>query len=169
MRRTHDFPVTADASTGKYIGGKSDGFVMRFSLKANRPVYSSFVGGTKGDTVTNVIMTDKRGLVLVGKSASRDFPVTASTTRSRVEWDLVILRLDRSLKNIIRHVRAGANTGSHGATQSKNDKLLIGFTCVSPGFRADTGDVQPNSQWTNCVMQIDLGMDWGFRVSRAGR
>ena len=164
--KSPDFPVTADASTGKYIGGKSDGFVMRFSLKANKPVYSSFVGGTKGDTVTNVIMTDRRELVLVGKSASRDFPVTADALYNTIAggMDLVILRLDRSLKNIEYATFGGGVKQVVVAPRvhyGKDDKLLIGFTCVAPDFPATRRYVEPNSQWTNCVMQIDLGMEMG--------
>jgi hypothetical protein len=71
-------------------------------VKSNKPVYSSCLGGLKSDSVTDVIMTDKRELVLVGTSASRDFPVTADALYKSIEGgkDLVIVRLDRSLKNI---------------------------------------------------------------------
>jgi hypothetical protein len=167
--KSPDFPVTADASTGRYIGGKSDGFVMRFSLKANKPAYSSFVGGTKGDTVTDVIMTDKRKLVLVGKSASGDFPVTADALYNTIEggMDLVMLRLDRSLKNIEYATFGGGSKQVVMAPRvhyAKGDKLLIAFTCVSPDFPVTRRFVEPNSQWTNCLMQIDLEMGMGVSI-----
>ncbi len=159
--KSPDFPVTADASTGQYIGGNSDGFVMRFSLKSHRPVYSSFLGGTKSDTVTDVIMTDRRELVLVGKSGSRDFPVTADALYKSIDggMDLVIFRLDRSLKNI-EYATFGGGSKQVVMTPrvhyAKDDKLLIGFTCVSPDFPVTRRFVEPNSQWTDCLVKIDL-------------
>lgn len=134
---------------------------MRFSLKSHRPVYSSFLGGTKSDTVTDVIMTDRRELVLVGKSASRDFPVTADALDKSIDggMDLVIFRLDRSLKNIEHATFGGGSKQVVMAPRvhyANDDKLLIAFTCVSPDFPVTRRFVEPNSRWTNCLMKIDL-------------
>jgi hypothetical protein len=41
--KSPNFPITSDAISKKYNGGNADGFITRFNLKSNKPVYSTFI------------------------------------------------------------------------------------------------------------------------------
>ena len=100
--KSPDFPVTSDAISKKYIGGNADGFITKFNLKSNKPVYSSFIGGSRTDQLRYVAKTEKQKYVLVGTSASKDFPVTKDALDQSIDggMDLVVLILDKTLKTI---------------------------------------------------------------------
>lgn len=67
--KSPNFPVTSDALNQKYIGRNSDGFIIKFNLKSNEPIYSSFMGGTKSDVTNYVAKTDNQNYVVTGESS----------------------------------------------------------------------------------------------------
>lgn len=161
--KSPNFPVTSDALNGKYIGGKADGFVMKFNLKSNKPAYSSFIGGTKTDWLNYIVKTDKQKYVLVGTSSSKDFPISKDALYQTVGGglELVILVLDKTLKNIEYSTYGG---GSKQFVMDPNvscnnlGKLIISSMCVSPDFPATFKYVEPDKSWTNCVWKFDLNV-----------
>ncbi|NOU47160.1 MAG: hypothetical protein HOO86_08875 [Bacteroidales bacterium] len=159
--KSPDFPVTYDATNRKYIGGNADGFIMRFNLKLNKPVYSSFIGGSKTDQLRYIAKTEKQKYVLAGTSASKDFPLTKDALYPSINagMDLVILSFDKTLKNIEFSTYGG------GAKQRimdpifnyvKGGKLIISSMCVSPDFPATFKFVEPDNTWLNCIWKFDL-------------
>lgn len=159
--KSPDFPVTSDALNGKFFGGNSDGFIMNFNLKSNKPLYSSFIGGLKTDYLSFVAKTDKQKYVLVGTSASKDFLVTTDALYPTINggMDLVILILDKTLKNIEYSTYGGGSKQivmDPGASYVKGGKLLISSMCVSPDFPVTLKYAEPDSTWTNCIWKLDL-------------
>jgi len=159
--KSPDFPITSDALNGKYSGGKSDGFIMKFNLKLNNPVYSSFIGGTKSDYIYYIAAAEKENYVLVGSSSSKDFPVTKDAQYPSINGgrDLVILILSSTLKNIEYSTFGG---GSKQIMMQPNSnyvnggKLLISSTCISPDFPVTLKYAEQDSTWTNCLWKYDL-------------
>ena len=159
--KSPDFPVTSDATNGKYIGGNSDGFIMKFNIESNKPVYSSFIGGSKTDWLKYVTKTDNQKYVLVGTSASKDFPVTKDALYKSIDggMDLVILILDEKLKNIEYSTYGG---GSKQRVMDpivnyiKGSKLIISSMCISPDFPVTLKYAELDSTWTNCIWKLDL-------------
>jgi hypothetical protein len=156
-----DFPVTSDALIGKYFGGNSDGFIIKFDLKSNKPGYSSFIGGSKTDWLKYITKTDNQKYVLVGTSSSKDFPVTKDALYPSIigGMDLVLIILDKTLKNIEYSSYGG------GAKQRMMDpitnyvrggKLIISSMCISPDFQATFKFAEPDLTWTNCIWKFDL-------------
>jgi hypothetical protein len=159
--KSPDFPVTSDALYGKYFGGRSDGFIMNFNLKSNKPVYSSFVGGSKSDYLNYIALTDKQNYVLVGSSSSKDFPVTKDALYSSINGgrDLVLLIMDKTLKNIEYSTYGGGSKQimmSPNPSYAKVGKLLISSTCISPDFPVTLKYAEPDSTWTNCIWKFNL-------------
>jgi hypothetical protein len=159
--KSPDFPVTSDAINSTYIGGNSDGFIMNFNLKSNRPVYSSFMGGSRTDWLTYVAKTDEQNYLVVGTSASKDFPVTKDALYPTINdgKDLVILILDKTLKNIEYSTYGGGSKQrimDPCAQYVTGGKLLISSMCISPDFPATLQYAEPDSTWTNCIWKLDL-------------
>ena len=159
--KSPNFPVTSDALYTKYLGGRSDGFIMRFNLKSNKTVYSSFLGGSKTDWLKYVAGTDRQKYVLVGTSASKDFPVTKDALYPTISWgmDLVMLILDKTLKHIEYSTYGGGTKQiiiDPCGNYVKGGKLLISSMCISPDFPATLKYAEPDSTWTNCIWKFDL-------------
>ena len=159
--KSPDFPVTSDAISKKYFGGNADGFITKFNLKSNKPVYSTFIGGERTDQLRYIAKTEMQKIVLVGTSASKDFPVTKDALDQSIDagLDLVVLILDKTLKTIEYSTFGG------GAKQRimdpiinyvKGGKLIITSMCVTPDFHATFRYVEPDKSWTNCIWKFDL-------------
>ncbi len=159
--KSPDFPITSDAINGKYVGGNADGFIMEFNLKSNKPVYSSFIGGSKTDRLKYIAKTDNQKYVLVGTSSSIDFPVTQDALYKSIDggMDLVILTMDKTLKNIEYSTYGGGSNQrimDPTANYIKDGKLIISSMCISPDFPVTLKYVEPDSTWTNCIWKFDL-------------
>jgi hypothetical protein len=159
--KSPNFPITSDALYSKYIGGNADGFIMKFNLKSNKQVYSSFIGGSKTDWLKYVTKTDNQKYVLVGISSSKDFPVTQNALYKSIEggMDLVILTMDKTMKNIDYSTFGGGSKQrimDPIVNYIKGDKLLISSMCISADFPATLKYVEPDSTWTNCMWKFDL-------------
>ncbi len=74
---THgSFPVTAGAAQTQF-GGYGDGFVTKFDIGANRPVYSTYVGGNWWEPVA--FLAVKQGKVyLANGTQSTNFPMAGN-------------------------------------------------------------------------------------------
>jgi hypothetical protein len=159
--RSPDFPVTSDAVIRKYSGGNSDGFIMKFNLKSNKPVYASFFGGSKTDWIKYVAKTDKQNYILVGTSSSKDFPVTKDAQYPSINggMDLVVFILDKTLKNIEFSTYGGGSKQrmiDPVVNYVRGGKLIISSMCVSPDFPSTFKYAEPDSTWTNCIWKFDL-------------
>ncbi len=159
--KSPDFPVTSDAICGKYIGGNSDGFIMKFNLKSNKPVYATFIGGSKTDWLKYIAKIDDEKYVLVGTSSSKDFPVTKDALYPSINggMDLVILILDQTLK-ITEYSTYGGGSKQRimdpSVNYAKEGNLIISSMCVSPDFPVTMKYAEPDSTWTNCIWKFDL-------------
>ena len=60
--KSPDFPITSDALNKKYSGGNSDCFITRLNLKSNKPVYSTFIGGSRTDQLKYVAKTENKNM-----------------------------------------------------------------------------------------------------------
>ncbi len=159
--KSPDFPVTPDAINKKYSGGNADGFVMKFDLKSNMPEYSTFIGGSKTDWLNYISITNHKNYIVVGTSASKDFPVTRDALYPSISggMDLVVLMLDNTLKNIEYSTYGGGSKQrvmDPIATFVKGGKVVISSMCISPDFPVTLKYAEPDSTWTNCIWKFDL-------------
>jgi hypothetical protein len=156
-----DFPVSSDALKGKYICGKSDGFIMKFNLESNMPVYLSFICDSKSDFINYVDMTNEQKYVLVGSSSSKDFPVIKDALYQSIDggMDLVILIMDKTFKNIEYSTYGGGSKQlimMPSVNYVKGGKLLIAFTNYYQNFPVTMKYAEPDSTGTNCLLKLDM-------------
>lgn len=159
--KSPDFPVTSDALYNKYRGGNADGFIMKFNLTSNGPVYSSFIGGSRTDWLTYITPTDNQKYVLAGISSSKDFPVSKDALYQSINggMDLVIAVLDSTLKNIEYSTYGGGSKQrvmDPSIHYTKDGGLIISSMCISPDFPVTLKYAEPDSTWTNCLWKFDL-------------
>lgn len=159
--KSPDFPVTSDALNGRYIGGNSDGFIMKLNIKSNEPVYSSFIGGSGTDWLNYAVKTDMQKYILVCTSASKDFPVSKDALDQTIDggMDLVIVTLDNTLKNIEYSSYGGGSKQrimDPTINYVKGGKLLLSSMCISPDFPATLKYSEPDKKWTNCLWKFDM-------------
>jgi len=159
--KSPNFPITSDAISKQYIGGRADGFITRFNLKSNKPAFSTFIGGSKTDQLRFIAKTEKQKYVLVGTSASKDFPMTKDALDQSIDagLDLVVLILDKTLKTIEYSTFGGGSKQrimDPTVTFLKDGKLIITSMCVTPDFPASFKFTEPDKSWTNCIWKFDL-------------
>ncbi len=99
--------------------------------------------------------------MLVGTSASKDFPVTKDALDPSIDagLDLVVLVLDNTLKTIEYSSFGGGSKQrimDPTVNFSKEGKLLITSMCVTPDFPATFKNVEADKSWTNCIWKFDL-------------
>ena len=71
-------PVTTDAYQSSFAGGYYDAYLTVVSKDSMRRVYSSYLGGSGADDISEIIAVGDDRVVIVGFTDSPDFPVTAN-------------------------------------------------------------------------------------------
>jgi hypothetical protein len=77
-----DFPTTAGAFQ-RTLGGAGDGFLTKLSADGKRWIFSTLLGGSKGENLLMPTMDDRGNIYVAGSSASGDFPVTPDAVQGR--------------------------------------------------------------------------------------
>jgi hypothetical protein len=71
---TLDFPLLNAIQPG-FGGGGSDAFITKLMPAGNALAYSTYLGGSDNDSASSVVVDGTGAAVVVGNTASRDFPV----------------------------------------------------------------------------------------------
>jgi len=155
-----DFPVTPDALNDAFIGGRTDGFIAKLNVNTNELIYSSYLGGSGGDQINEVGITDKQEYVLVGRTGSKDFPISEGALQQSNNGgaELVVLKLDKTLKNIEYSSYLGGSKHEYfpKASCTSNDELVLTFTSTSSDFPVNIEYAVKDSTNLNVLVKIDL-------------
>lgn len=161
--KSPDFPVSPDALNGTFLGGREDGFIAKLNIKTNELAYSSFMGGSGSDILMYGAKTDDQKYVLVGKTSSKDIPVTEDAISRTFHGgkDILLTILDKSLKKIEYSTYIGGSRDdtwqvAPNAQYIKGNKLLIFTDTSSPDFPLTKTIAGFPSFQMDCLMEIDL-------------
>src|SRR5882672_3973814 len=72
-----DFPATAGAFDTSFNGGSSDVYVVKLNAAGSALVYSTFLGGSAGDSAAGIAVDATGAVYVAGSTSSSDFPTTA--------------------------------------------------------------------------------------------
>ncbi len=88
------FPTTAGALQTICCRGY-DGFVAKLSPDGRQLSFSTLLGGTASDRLTDIALGPEGGVFVTGYTYSSDFPVTAGAVRPYYSggWDAIVARL----------------------------------------------------------------------------
>ena len=79
------FPVTPGAFQNS-LKGPSTGFVTELNPKATAEVYSTYLGGSSGDSATAIALDGTGAAYVAGNTNSRDFPTTSGVIEPAGYW-----------------------------------------------------------------------------------
>lgn len=156
--RSPDFPISSDAIKTNF-DGRSDGFIAKLNVKTNTLIYSSYIGGSGGDKINDVEITDKKEVILAGITGSKDFPVTDNALYKTPigSSDLVILKLDKTLKNIeYSTYLGGSNREYMEKIKYANNRLILTYTSSSDDFPVTNKYAEKDSTNLNVLVKIDM-------------
>jgi Beta-propeller repeat len=157
--KSPDFPLTSDANR-KIIGGRSDGFIAKLNVNTNELLYSTLLGGSGGDGISQIEITDKQKCLLVARTGSTDFPVTddALQLSNNGGAELVILQLDKTLKEIEYSTYLGGSKHEYSpkAKCINDSTLVLSFTSKSSDFPVTIEYAEKDSSNMNVLVKMDL-------------
>ncbi len=129
-----DFPVTGSAIQSTLAGTAMAAFVLElnpFGLSGGVSlVYSTYLGGTTGDTTGNGIAVDRNGMVyVIGSTRATDFPVTTSAFQG-VTWgpqDAFLCQLDPNAGVMVYSTYLGGELADQGRAIAVAPNGLVYF------------------------------------------
>ena len=138
-----DFPVTPAAFDVSYNGGHLDAFVARLAPDGSRLVYSTFLGGSGGDTLEGVALDVQGAATVAGYTDSNDFPTTPGSfdTVHNGRNDALVARLSSDGSRLLFSTFLGGaeeDWASAVTVDSRNVTTIVGSTC-SAGFPTSPG------------------------------
>jgi hypothetical protein len=126
---SHNFPTTPQAAQRSFGGGDQDGFVAKFSADG-KLVYSTFLGG---HNITAIDVDSAGNAFVTGSIHSHTFapPMVAAAKDSRIDWDVLVAKLDPNGAKWLFRTRFGG-LGSEGGAGIKigrsNTVYVVGNT-----------------------------------------
>jgi hypothetical protein len=168
-----NFPTTPGAYDTSY-SGSSDAFVFRLGATGGALLYSTFVGGSAGETGA-VLAVDATGSAFVsGTTASSSFPTTPGAYQTTLlgSSDMFVTRLDPTGSAVVYSTLLGGSAGETGAgvmldaaglatvigtTSSANFPTTPGALRSSLGGSSDAFVARLNATGTGLLFSTLLG------------
>ena len=132
------FPLTVNAVQTTGAGSVVAGFVLElnpFGMSGGVSlVYSTFLGGTTGDTSANGIVVDRKGLIyVIGSTKATDFPLTDSAYMS-VTWgpqDAFLCQIDPNAGALVYSTYLGGELADQGRSIAVAPNGLVYFAVTT--------------------------------------
>jgi hypothetical protein len=132
------FPLTVNAVQTTGAGSVVAGFVLElnpFGMSGGVSlVYSTFLGGTTGDTSANGIVVDRKGLIyVIGSTKATDFPLTDSAYMS-VTWgpqDAFLCQIDPNAGALVYSTYLGGELADQGRSIAVAPNGLVYFAITT--------------------------------------
>lgn len=156
-----DFPITTGAyqTTSKAGAGWATSFVTKLNSAGTALVYSTYLGGSRGDTAYSLAIDSSGDAYIGGAAYSPDFPVTAgvvqSTNKSYASygWNEFVAKLNPAGSALLYSTYLGGS-GDYGsptneclAIDSAGDAYIAG-TVLSTDFPVTAGAFQTKNNST---------------------
>jgi hypothetical protein len=117
-----DFPVK-DSYQGIFGGGGVDGFIIKLNANGTDLIYSTFVGGSGGDSLRSIFVDAEGNVYAGGSTNSTDFPLVNpyQSTFGGGEEDGIVLKLNPEGDALTFSTYLGGN-GSEGINGMSVDR-----------------------------------------------
>jgi hypothetical protein len=144
-----DFPL-ANALQTEHKGGLRDAFVSKFYPDGRALIYSTYIGGTGGDSARGLAVDPYGNAYLAGGTKSNDFPITPSAFSNTIvgDYDAFVVKLVPNGSRLAYSTFIGGTDGEGGNgiavdlfgnvtvvghTQSADYPVVDGIGPPSPG------------------------------------
>ncbi|GAA5185716.1 hypothetical protein GCM10023322_30340 [Rugosimonospora acidiphila] len=161
--RSLDYPTTAGALQRTHSGGDSqnlfEGFITKLNPAGSALVYSTFLGGTKQESVGHIALDPQGDVYLGGSTMSPEFPTTpgAFDTTFNGPFESFVAKLNPSGSALLYSTFLGGAGADVGAVNPDGSVWLAGSTSSPDSFvTADAWDSQFNGGTTDAyVAELD--------------
>jgi len=165
-----NFPITPGALQTSYGGGPFDGFVAKINPLGTALVYSTYLGGSQEDHVSDIALDSSGNAYLTGQTNSANFPVqggfqpeyTAGTCGSALSnmpcFEGFAAKLDPAGSALVYSSYLGGTAASYGsgiALDSSGAAYVTGWT-TSKDFPVTKGAFDTTWGGTNEVFAAKL-------------
>ncbi len=184
--KSFDFPVTPGAYDTTFNGSHYDAFVTKVNASGGGLVYSTFLGGSRGDGGDGIAVDASGCAYVTGKADSSDFPVTpgAYDTTHNNGSDVFVTKLDTSGGDLVYSTFLGGSSSDYnhgiavdaegcahvtGTTRSSDFPVTTGaYDTTFNGVYRDTFVTKLNTSGGDLVYSTFLGgndWDYGFGIA----
>lgn len=169
-----DFPTTSNAMQPN-LNGTQDGIILKLDVTNNTLRYSSFIGGSGGDSIKDIEHSDPHSYTLVVRTGSTDFPVSQDAPDKNLIGgsDLAIVALDENLETIQHATYLGGSKHEYMAKTSSDGagSLILTFTSTSDDIPATITYAEKDSTNMNVMVKFDMTRtvetDSGWQASQS--
>jgi len=133
-----DFPATAGAFDTSFNGGSSDVYVVKLNAAGSALVYSTFLGGSAGDSAAGIAVDATGAVYVAGSTSSSDFPTTAGAFDTSFNGgnpfssaDVFVAKLDAAGSTLVYSTFLGGSgneTSGGVAVDAAGAAYTTGFT-----------------------------------------
>jgi hypothetical protein len=142
------FPTSVGAFQASLATPDSDGFVARFDATGSTLLYSTYLGGSKYDSIQALAVDAAGHATVAGTTTSSNFPTVgpAGTSYFGGSSDAFVSRLDSTGENLSYSLYLGGSGFDHasGLRQTANGEAVVVGTTDSTDFSVTTGVIGPN-------------------------
>jgi uncharacterized protein (TIGR03437 family) len=153
---SQDFPVTPGALQSKNAVA-SNAFLAKIGAQGDKLLYSTYLGGSTGDTASAIALDSAGNAYLTGYAGSSDFPVTAGAQQSKLLekcttpqsrfnlGDAFIAKINADGSQLAYSTFLGGTCGEQGlgiAVDPSGNAVVVGVT-DSLDFPVSAGGLQP--------------------------
>ena len=130
-----DFPTTSGCFDDSY-NGYDDVFVFKLNSNGSSLIYSTFIGGSKGDSGKSIALDFKNNTYITGLTASSNFPTTSGCfdDSHNGNKDAFIFKLNLDGSDSLFSTYAGGGDGDFSDSitiDSENNTYITGATYSS--------------------------------------
>lgn len=155
-----DFTTTPGAYSRDYSGGGSDAFVSVLAPSGSALLWSTFLGGTGGDTAYSLALDGSGRAVVTGGTGSSDFPTTIGALDSTLDGsdDIFVAKLSVSGDALLWSTLLGGGSVDYSnaiVLDSSGAPVLTGVT-LSTDFPVTPGGIDASSNGGVDVFAVKL-------------
>jgi hypothetical protein len=150
-----DYPTTAGAFQGSKHGGVN-GFVTKLNPAGNALLYSSYLGGSSGDSISAMVIDASGNAYTAGSTTSFDFPITPGAFQTTLAGnsfpatDAFVCKVDPTGSTLVYSTYLGGSSTDQASgirIDSAGEAYVTGTT-ASGDFPTTAGTFQPHSAGT---------------------
>lgn len=159
-----DFPTSPSAFDGT-PSGTSDAFVTRLNASLSDIVYSTLLGGSKGDVAEALVLEGSGAAIVAGVTSSTDFPKTPDAYGSNLQGssDTFVTKVALDGASLVYSVLIGGTKGDvgKGVALDQSGAVLVGGQTSSGDFPTTPGAFDNTAGGSADGFLLQLSADGG--------
>jgi hypothetical protein len=130
-----DFPTTPGAFQTTYAGGQGDGYVTKLNASGSALLYSTYLGGSLGDSPVSIAVDSSGNSYVTGATFSTDFPTTPGAVETSFDFnnlgvdflvDTFVTKLNPSGTGLVYSTFLGVGQGAAIAVDAAGRAYIAG-------------------------------------------